>query len=438
MLKKNDRKILGLGVLAISLLFLGFYRDQWHLVPLEHFSTFQTDSESLVIGRMVHARQDGLLADGGLLGWGDAATPDLNDSDYAHQYDVYLAGDDFHSYMVYESQSGLQATLFSVLDSVLPFSNSIHLRAFRALTSSLTALVLSALVVWFYVEFGWVTSLTVLLTMLASQWITLYGRNLFYSIWSYFLPMVYTLYWLHSESSGKRVREYALYWAIFGLVLFKCLLSGYDFLLPPLGMIATAVIYYGLRDRWVSSRFARRLSMVSLFATLGVLLSFLVVAAQVGSVTGKFSDGLLHIFTTIGRRTIGSTLDPALDPVYQLARDASLKSVLDPLIHKVAFLGGVQYIHLLFFFALVSLVVIFMIRKARLGVMETTKGSALLIATWISLLSPLSWVVFFKAHAYFHLHTTSIIWHMPFVIFGFALFGWALSNFAPRKETPRT
>ncbi|MDO8755332.1 MAG: hypothetical protein Q7J80_15650, partial [Anaerolineales bacterium] len=139
--KRLDAKMLTLGALALLLLFLGFYRNQWRLVGMDRFSAFQRDSESLVLGRMVHARQAGLLADGALLGWGDAVTPDLNSSDYDHQFDVYLAGADFENFMVYKSQSGLQATVFSALDAVFPLSPSTHLRAFRALTSLLTALV---------------------------------------------------------------------------------------------------------------------------------------------------------------------------------------------------------------------------------------------------------------------------------------------------------
>ncbi len=435
--KRYDLKMLTIGVLSFLLLFLGFYRNQWGLVGMERFSAFQRDSESLVLGRMVHARQDGLLADGALLGWGDAATPDLNSSDYDHQFDVYLAGGDFESFMVYKSQSGLQATLFSAVDSVLPFSASTNLRAFRAITSFLSALVFSALIVWLYMEFGMVTSLTVLITLLASQWVTLYGRNLFYSIWSYFLPMVFSLYYLQRESLLPQMRELPLYWALFALVLFKCLLSGYDFLLPPLGMVATAIIYYALRDGWGFSRSVRRLSWVALSTIVAVLLSFLVVAAQIGTTTGKFSDGLLHIANTIGRRSVGSIGDSTLDPIYQLAQDASVMSVLDTLIHKPALVGGVQFIHLFALFALASIAVIFLMRAPKLAVIDRQKGWALLIATWISLLSPLSWVVMFKAHAYFHLHTTSIVWHMPYVVFGFALLGWALSNLVYQRETPR-
>ena len=47
---------------------------------------------------------------------------------------------------------------------------------------------------------------------------------------------------------------------------------------------------------------------------------------------------------------------------------------------------------------------------------------ALIAATWFSVLAPLSWLVIFKAHAQVH-SLDVIVWHMPFIPFGFALCG---------------
>lgn len=413
------------------LLFLGFDRNLWRLSPAESFSSFQQDSESLVLGRLVESRQAGIFSEGALLGWGDAASPNLTTDDYDRQYRVYLSGGSFDSYLVYESQSGMQATFFSALDAVSPFSSAQNLRLFRAFTALLTALTLSALVVWFLLEFGWITALVVLVTTLGSMWITYYGRNLFYSIWTYFLPMVVVLFLLRRESRGGAWKERNLCLVIFGLVFFKGIFTGYDFLLPPLGMLAAALIFYALKDSWTFGKTARRIALTAAFSIAGILLSFLVVAAQVGAVTGHFSDGLVHLADTIGRRTVGETLDPSQAGVYELAGAAGLWSVVDALLHKSAIMIGVKYIHLVYFFLGVTalLLLALWLRKG------TRTDYALVATTWISLLAPLSWVVLFKAHAAFHAHTTSIIWHMPFVIFGYALFGQLLTVLLCQRTT---
>jgi hypothetical protein len=279
------------------------------------------------------------------------------------------------------------------------------------------------LIAWFFLEFGWLTALIVLVTMLGSMWITYYGRNLFYSLWTYFLPMVAILFLLRRESLGNGLKERNLYFAILGLIFFKGIISGYDFLLPPLGMLATALIYYAIKDSWTFGKTARRITLTAVVSIAGVMLSFLAVAAQVGSVTGHFSDGLLHLANTIGRRSVGETLDPTQSGIYELAGAAGLWSVLDALLHKSAIMVGVKYIHLIYFFLVITLLLgsMFLLRKG------TRTDFALLATTWVSILSPLSWIVLFKAHAAFHVHTTSIIWHMPFVIFGYALSGQLLT-----------
>jgi hypothetical protein len=438
MQSKVNWKIAFVFVLSTVMLFLGFDRNQWHLSPADSFSNFQEDSESLVLGRMVESRQAGLFSQGALLGWGDAASPDsISTSDYDHQYQVFLSNGKFDSYLIYKSQSGMQATFFSILDLVSPFSSARDLRLFRAFTSMMTALTLSALIVWFFLEFGWVTALMVLATTLISMWFTFYGRNLFYSLWTYFLPFVVTLFWLRRESLGGALKERNLFLLILGLVFFKGLFSGYDFLLPPLGMVATALIYYALKDRWGWMKVTRRIGLAGLVSVLGIFASFLVVAAQVGAVTGHFSDGLIHLANTIGRRTIGETLDPSQSGVFASGGAASLSSVLNVLVNKSAIMAGIKYIHLFYFFLGVTAVFLLILWFRRGSPAEMSTSIALVGATWISICSPLAWVVFFKAHAYFHTHTTSIIWHMPFVIFGYALFGHLFSVLFGRRDLAR-
>jgi hypothetical protein len=53
---------------------------------------------------------------------------------------------------------------------------------------------------------------------------------------------------------------------------------------------------------------------------------------------------------------------------------------------------------------------------------------ALIMASWFSILAPLSWFVVFKAHSYSHLELNFIVWQMPFTFFGAAITGLAVRN----------
>ncbi len=412
-----------LFLLSAFLLFLNFDRNLLGLVPAEAFANFDKGSESLVIGRLVWTRQHGFFTDGALLGTGDAPGPIFGEVEFDHQYATYLKGGEFQTYMRYKSQSGGQAWFFSLLDSISPFSPATNLRLFRALTALLTAATLAALVLWFRLQFGWVTALTVLLTGLVSHWLTLYGRNLFYSVWDYFLPMVVSLFLLDRESRGRALNERVFYLTVGGLIFFKGFFSGYDFLLPPMGMVATALIYYALRDKWTLGRFARRLLLTGLACALGVSFSFLVLAAQIGSTTGRFSDGLLHIVNTMGRRTFGTPLDPSQSEFYAEGMNASLFAVVNAITLKTAVIARVRFTHIFVLFAVVTVLTLLTLwfRRAKLG--DTTVSRALLAAAWISFLSPLAWLAIFKSHAYYHPFTTAIVWHMPAMFFGYALCG---------------
>jgi hypothetical protein len=140
-------KPLLLFLLSTILLFLGFDRNQWGLVPAEAFGNFDKFSESLVIGRLVWTQQRGFFADGALLGTGDAPSAIIGEAEFEHQYKTYLDNQSFETYAIYKSQSGGQAWFFSLLDSASPFASATNLRLFRAFTSLLTAATLSALIV---------------------------------------------------------------------------------------------------------------------------------------------------------------------------------------------------------------------------------------------------------------------------------------------------
>ena len=176
-------------------LYAGFSSNRWNVADSRWFDRFQQDTQSYVVGRMVQTRQDGWLSFGGLLGWGNAGMrPD--ESFEWHQYLAYEGGWSFATFEPYLSQPGGSGALFGALDSLLPGPPSEKLQFFHDLTSLLSALALSLIILWFALEFGFVVSIVVLVSTLASQWLVVFGRNLYWSIWVFYLPLIGSLYWL--------------------------------------------------------------------------------------------------------------------------------------------------------------------------------------------------------------------------------------------------
>jgi hypothetical protein len=407
-------------VLAAGALFLGFYRNQWNVVREKKFKEFQLDSESLVIARLVETRERGLFSENGLLGWGDANPLDLNESDYAHQYEVYLSGGGFQSYSLYKSVSGSQGLLFGALSQLSPFAPAINLRNYRALMALLLALTLSIFIVWTHLEFGWATALFALATTLVSQWITLFGHNLFYFIWASFLPLGLMLFYLRSEEISARRSDLRLAMLGFAGIFFKCLMNGYDFIIPALAMPTLPVFYFGFRDGWERKRFLKRLVVLGIALSAAVATSIVVLGLQLGTSEGGFAAGLTSVFSTFSRRTYA---DPVLYPLYAESLAANPWSVLWTYISDDTAIEvlGLRFLDILIIFAALT----FLYRAVDLArgrnLPNRVKTYALVATTWLALLSPLSWFFIFKGQAYVHTHTNYLAWHMPFTMFGYVM-----------------
>jgi len=417
-----------LAVVSV-LLFLGFYRNQYHIVTMDHFAIFQKDSESIVLGRLVESRQHGLFSNGALLGWGDANPLTLEDADYDHQYETYLNGGEFKTYALYESQAGWQALFFGALDRLLPFDPAANLRLFRFLSSALLALTLGFLAVWVYREFGLTAALVMFLTTAVSQWVTFFGRNLLFFTWTFYLAPVALLFLLDREARGAKLSNWKLAGIIAGLAFFKCMFSGYDFILPALVSLVIPFSYFAARDKWGWGKFTKRFSVAVAAALAALVLSLVIMSLQVGAATGDFSKGLGHIVNTISRRTMITPQEQALTSLYQQAQAASVLSVIQTYLFDKALINilGLRAADLIGLFIVLTLLYLLLARW-RPQRMDTMKGYALLAMTWFSILAPLSWFIIFKATAYIHIHSNYIVWNMPFTLIGFAMTGYVLEQ----------
>lgn len=425
--KKIVASILAVA-LSVILLALGFDHNAWGVVREKKFETFQNDSESLVLGRLVASRQYGLTSYGALMGWGDADPLNLNQSDYQHQYDVYFTNGQFQIYSVYKSQTGFQAFFFSLLDHLSPLSPKWNLRLFRGLMALLLALTLSFFVWWIYRELGWFTALLVFITTLLSPWITLFGRNLLYFTWALYLPMVVTAFYLAWEKQSGKVSHRKLGLLVFIAVAFKCLFDGYDFIIPSLAMVFIPLVYYGFLDKWNVRRFITRLAIVFVACAGGVIAGIIMLAFQLRFVDGSFGAGIADVFSTFGRRTYG---DPSLYPaVYAESLKANPISVLATYLfndYVLAFLN-LHFFDLILIVAFLTLIYLAIDKFIKLDLLNKSRAYALIGSTWVSVLSPISWFVIFKGQAYVHTQTNYLAWYMPFTFFAFALCAFIVQN----------
>jgi hypothetical protein len=434
----ESTKVLILGALSTLLLYFGFFTNTWQVANQEWFLEHQHDMESFILGRLAKSSQDGMFSDGGLTGVvsRDETPVGYVDRPFYFQYAVYLNELPFGAYSTYKSQIGGQGTLFSALDSVIPLSPPEKLTFFRALTSMLTALSLTAIILWFYLEFGVPIALFVLVSAIISQWLVVFGRNLWWSTWAFYLPMAVVMHYLRRNRVPTN-RQLVRFGILITIVVFiKCLFNGYEYITTTLIMMMVPYVYYSYLDMISLRRFSLGLLSAALASGLAIILSFSILFFQIASVTGKFQDGIDHVVYSLQKRTYADSKNfPAqYAPSYEANPIAVVVNYLkgtffnannylstsNPLVSR--FIFHFRYLYLVIFLLIVSIYLYFRGNRGDTE-REWQRAMALLLASWFSILAPLSWFIIFKAHSFIHTHMNNLVWQMPFTLFCFAVFG---------------
>ena len=453
------RKI-ALWALSIGLLFFGFLFNLWHVAEQQWFDTHQRDTESLIIGRMVKSRQDGIFSSGGLTGAGITTNIQqewISSNQIDNQYAAYLNSGSFDKFSPYMSQPGGQGIIFSLLDRFIPLSPRIKLWSFYVLTALLSAIALTFIVNWFYDEFGGWVAICVVGSAVLSHWLTVFGKNLWWSLWAFYLPMIVVIFLLqrHRVPSNRQFIKFGI--LIFMAVSIKCFINGYEYITTTLLMMVTPCIYYAVLNKWNRHQYVKWTLATVCGSGVAIFFSLMMLCLQIGAAKGGLMDGVEHVVWSFGKRTYGEAQDyPA---VYAASLEAGTIGVVVTYVNGIFFdlnnylsltntfvsdfLLKVRYVYLIVLFILMSVLLFLRSNKgevARDGQYKTDRHKtcryiALIWTTWFSILAPLSWYVIFKAHSYIHTHMSFLLWQMPFTFFGFAVLGSAVIAWMKKTES---
>jgi len=439
-------KTLFLVLLSMCFLSSGFYKNQWKVADQKWFIGFQRDSESMVVGKLVKSQRDGIFAAGGLLGSvikepyvsGDLKEPPWSSRKFEFQYEAYDKNSDFKGYIPYESQIGGQGILLSFLDLIMGRFSQHIIDFLRYAVSLFSAAALTFIIIWFYRQMGGFVALFVLLTTLFSPWLVVFGRNLFWFIGGYYLPLIVFMHFLDQKAGAKPLTLNNAHWFLlaFLCVLMKCFFTGYDYLTVSLIMMMSVVVYYGILYQWEVKEFIGRLIAMILGSCFAFFISLIILFYQISSYSGNIWAGVHHIIYAICKRT--HWIDPTgYNPSKLAYLKVSCASIISSYLkgpfggrssNSYHFIHLFAYWHLIVLFLFVSLVLFFY--RSKTDPAENRKIRALIGALWFSILGPLSLFCIFKQHACTQTHFNFIVWHMPFMIYGFALCGVLIKNFS--------
>ena len=344
------------------------------------------------------------------------------------------------------SQPAGQGMLFSLLDRFIPLSPQIKLWAFYVLTALLSAIALAAIVRWFYDAFsGWV-ALCVVGSAVLSQWLTVFGKNLWWSLWAFYLPMIVVMCLLkrHRAPANRQFIKFGV--LIFISVSIKCFINGFEYITTTLLMMITPCIYYAVLDKWNRPQGVKWTLAAGLGSGIAIFLSLLMLCFQIGATKSGFMDGVDHVIWSFGKRTYGEVQD--YPPIYAASLHAGTLGVVITYMNGVFFdlnnylpninafisnfLFKIRYVYLIVLFIAMS--VLLFLRSREMAAERGQQHIALIWTTWFSILAPLSWYIIFKAHSYIHTHMSFLLWQMPFTLFGFAVLGAAMKTSSLPKD----
>ena len=396
----------------------------------QKFIQFQNGSDSLILGRLALSNQEGIFYESGLSG----------------QYGEYMQKDQFEIYEnnlkqnpktfeTYCSQVAFHGVVYSVLDSISPLSKHENLNVFYFISVLLISLIFTLLLIWITNQFNLVTSFIVFLLIISSYWIVLFSKSIWWNLWSFYLPFVVLLFFLENNKL-KTISNFKIFKISVFLFFIKCLFSGYEYITTTILMYLIPFVYYAILNSWKIKYLFKKLITASVGIILGIFITFLILIFQIENLNNQKTSGINYIIETLKRRSYD--VPEKYDGIMQNSMNATITDVLKMYTNGEAYVLNFKNVYLKITFLHIILLLLIPFSMLIYNYLKTKNPKIIALTTcfWISILAPLSWIVFFKSHSYIHTHINYIIWYMPFLLFGFIITGYSFSKLIENKFKP--
>jgi hypothetical protein len=386
--------------------------------------SYDDTSEGLVIGRMARAAADGIFRNTDLgSNFDPQQTQPVGGEYFKAQKRVFENPELIHSLPLawgpYPSHFALQGFVFSILDFVNPLPRTLRIGFYHFLASLFAAGMLVWIADILRRRFGWPAFFGFLIPVAIEPMFSALAPNLYWVVGTWFVPMVIGMLLADEDDPGRRRRLVALAF-VFYVAKFLC---GYEF--TPTVIVAAAVgCMLGIKD--TPDRLRNMIRNGAWIIGAGVA-GFVVAAIIHAAKKGGFSI----LFEKAANRMTGDA--SSLHEELILGKFIAISTVL------WNYLGG-NYITLIKNFGvLLSLLAVYAVVTLLEGKFnwflgpERRKLQILALAFLASIAAPLSWFVLAKAHTSAHLPIDLILWYVPTIPLGVAMFGVALGQFIEHR-----
>ena len=383
------------------------------------FQRYGYDSDALVIGKIVQSRRQGILDSQGRLGrFHDIPNNEVGENiSQTMLLNGELSGG---RYKPYSSHFGLQGIIYSIVDNALTEINidsKNRVFIYQSMASLFLAVLLSIVVLLFYLELGIYPAIFLLFGLAGEQFLILIAKSLYWSFWTLYLPFFIAFVVHKLDEKYKNINFNYFYLSIFTAIFFKSLI-GYEFISTVILATFSPIVYFSIKNQWEKIYIIKRLIITGLCGVLGFISALILHIVQLYFSTGSVYEAWNMILFRIMVRTHGNPNDYS---------DTGFADHLSSSLFDVYFiyLKGIKGATAILIAIYILVTVISCMRlQALQNNYHTIK--ALVITLWFSFLAPMSWHTLAKGHSYDHTRLNHVLWNLPFNIFGFALVGFVL------------
>ena len=450
-LKKTTQIHPVLLLLVFVAAFLSYQKNFFATASDWWFETHASMPTQYVLDGILHARETGDVVPGLYL-------RENNDNPRA----LYTQGDKNGAFIRYDSQYGLQVKFFAAL-AAWGFSAVEQMQAVAAALMALTVMFLVRLVAR---DFSCLSAVSVAAIFILSPWIVIFARNLFWVSFTWFLPLVITMYYSIRvyETPAARWRMLALF---YGAMLLK-LLCGYEFITSIVIAAYCPLLYQAMLKKiplwhvlklfmWVGG------GAFAAFATAALIhISAIAETRAAGFETFRYRaerrfysedpqmtakqscPGDAECEKIMLASLTASPVDvvkiylvmPEFLPWLSTTRLSeaerhAFKSRLDSthgIAKKIAAIRASPVSYWFFIAAKIlnpAAFIGFMLTCIGVAMRSSRAAQGLLL---LSFIAPLSWFVAAKGFCYIHAHLCFVVWYIPFIVYGTILIGEKIAH----------
>lgn len=294
--------------------------------------------------------------------------------------------------------------------------------------------------VWAFCEMGRLAGIAVVYSIFAVTWMNDAITNLYWVIWSFFLPTVVTAFmgralWkqMNKNTESTRIPIEGGWLLLLLLVTLFRFLCGFEFTSTVMISAEVPIFFYFIKDfenkekRKYWFRQMEKVGVVLLISFCAAMLVWLFMQIRYMGL----EKALLEIVKTIAARTgvMKSALDENAMNVLSESLDAPRMQVVQLMVfNQWPAMGKMYILHIL--------VLTFLLQAAKSFLIKENKANMIkfMAVYMLSLAAPLSWFYLASGHTYIHYFIDVILWMMPVIPLAMAYMGNGLEEILKLAE----